>query len=101
MGGDERSPARTTLHRRIAEGLAAERAVRRRGSRISLPAMLLVAKLAAGSDYFVDCGAGDDSSTGTEASAAWRSLEKINGTTFSPGDRIHRLRARCFLGHSK
>jgi len=37
--------------------------------------------------YFVDSISGSDSASGTEA-APWKSLDKINATTFHPGDRI-------------
>lgn len=39
-------------------------------------------------DYHVDANAGDDSLTGLTPAEAWKSLEKINSTTFLPGDRI-------------
>lgn len=42
---------------------------------------------AAGSAYYIDSATGDDSHAGTEA-APWKSLGKVNSTTFHAGDRI-------------
>jgi len=38
--------------------------------------------------YYVDSLSGNDASAGTAASTAWKSLGKLNATTFHPGDRI-------------
>jgi hypothetical protein len=38
--------------------------------------------------YYVDSAEGRDSNSGTSKTAAWQSLEKVNGQVFSPGDRI-------------
>lgn len=38
--------------------------------------------------YYVDSVSGNDSNPGTNPAAAWKSLVKINATTFLPGDRI-------------
>ncbi|SEU26255.1 family 16 glycoside hydrolase [Paenibacillus sp. NFR01] len=43
---------------------------------------------AAGTTYYVDAAAGSDSAAGTSETAAWKTLGKVNGVTFSPGDRI-------------
>jgi hypothetical protein len=43
---------------------------------------------AAGTTYYVDAVAGSDTAAGTSPGAAWRSLAKLNGTTFLPGDSI-------------
>ena len=42
----------------------------------------------AGPAYYVDPVAGDDANAGTSESAPWKTLEKVNATTFTPGDRI-------------
>ncbi|GAV37814.1 right-handed parallel beta-helix repeat-containing protein [Streptomyces acidiscabies] len=42
---------------------------------------------AAGTTYFVSAN-GSDSNAGTSSSAPWRSLSKVNATTFQPGDTI-------------
>ncbi|MCD6288501.1 MAG: hypothetical protein J7M12_05245 [Candidatus Hydrogenedentes bacterium] len=38
--------------------------------------------------YYVDSIDGDDANSGLAESSAWKSLEKVNGWTFNPGDRI-------------
>ncbi|EHB57560.1 MULTISPECIES: discoidin domain-containing protein [Paenibacillus] len=43
---------------------------------------------AAGTTYYVDSTGGDDKNSGTTQDAAWKSLDKVNATTFSPGDKI-------------
>ena len=42
----------------------------------------------AGEAYFIDCADGNDHNDGTSPGAAWRSLEKVNATRFTPGDGI-------------
>ncbi|MCL6506335.1 MAG: right-handed parallel beta-helix repeat-containing protein [Bryobacteraceae bacterium] len=46
------------------------------------------AVLAAGVTYYVDCDSGSDAALGTSPDAAWRTLEKVNATTFAPADSI-------------
>lgn len=43
-------------------------------------------------NYYVDSAAGNDSAAGTTPKTAWRSVEKVNATTFVPGDSILFLR---------
>lgn len=38
--------------------------------------------------YYVDSVNGNDSNIGTSTASPWRSLSKVNGITFSPGDKI-------------
>jgi Right handed beta helix region len=38
--------------------------------------------------YYVDSLHGSDTNAGTSPAAAWKSLKKVNATTFLPGDRI-------------
>jgi len=40
------------------------------------------------STYYVDSASGKDANTGKATNAAWRTLAKVNATTFAPGDRI-------------
>ncbi len=42
----------------------------------------------AGTTYYADWITGDDSQGGTCPDTAWKSLEKVNSTTFKPGDAI-------------
>jgi len=53
-------------------------------------AALLLAPLAAlqAATYHVDSIAGDDTHSGETPAEAWRSLAKVNGFTFQPGDRL-------------
>lgn len=41
-----------------------------------------------GVNYYVDSVSGSDSNSGTSPDAAWKTLAKVNATTFHPGDRI-------------
>ncbi|MCJ1708828.1 discoidin domain-containing protein [Microbacterium sp. VKM Ac-2923] len=41
-----------------------------------------------GTDYFVDATTGVDTASGTARDQAWKSLARVNSTTFQPGDRI-------------
>ncbi|HEX9006047.1 MAG TPA: right-handed parallel beta-helix repeat-containing protein [Bacteroidota bacterium] len=46
-----------------------------------------LAPVAAQTTYYVD-PAGNDGAAGTSPSSAWRSVAKVNGSSFSPGDQI-------------
>lgn len=48
--------------------------------------------------FFVDSRGGNDANTGTSPGAAWKSLEKINATTFEPGDQILLKSSSVFRG---
>ena len=41
-----------------------------------------------GTAYYVDNTAGNDNSTGTSESTAWKTLARVNRASFAPGDRI-------------
>jgi hypothetical protein len=43
---------------------------------------------AAGTTYYVDCNAANDSGAGTAPGTAWKTIAKVNGSSFSPGDSI-------------
>lgn len=47
-----------------------------------------------GNTYYVDAVGGSDANDGLSRSRAWKSLEKVNSTTFQPSDRIL-FRAGC------
>ena len=52
-------------------------------------ALVVVGSMAVrASTYYVDSASGNDANTGKAANAAWRTLAKVNATTFAPGDRI-------------
>ncbi|HZT41335.1 MAG TPA: right-handed parallel beta-helix repeat-containing protein [Chthonomonadaceae bacterium] len=48
--------------------------------------------------YYVDGQAGSDRNPGTSPSHAWKSLARVNATTFSPGDRILFAGGQTFSG---
>jgi len=51
--------------------------------------MMVVNGGAAGATtYFVDSVGGDDNESGTRVASAWKTIDKVNSTTFQPGDRI-------------
>ena len=41
-----------------------------------------------GKTYYVDQDGGNDANSGTSEMEAWSSLEKVNETTFLPGDTL-------------
>ncbi|ACT00431.1 discoidin domain-containing protein [Paenibacillus sp. JDR-2] len=43
---------------------------------------------AANTTYYVDSASGSDSNNGTSTSTPWKTLDKVNATTFQPGDQI-------------
>lgn len=43
---------------------------------------------AAGMTYYVDNVSGNDSNVGTDSGSAWKTLAKVNATTFASGDQI-------------
>ena len=47
-----------------------------------------VSGLASAATYYVDAIAGSDTAAGTSTAAAWKTLAKVNATTFSAGDSI-------------
>lgn len=48
--------------------------------------------------YYVDSSTGNDSANGTSSATAWRSLAKVNGFPFDPGDRISFKRGGSWTG---
>src|SRR5690349_12237081 len=57
---------------------------------IMMLAFMVSAKsvLAVNTTYYVDCAAGADTNNGTSTATAWRTINKVNSTTFGPGDSI-------------
>ena len=43
---------------------------------------------APGATYYVDASAGNDSNDGQSATRAWRTIAKVNASSFSPGDSV-------------
>jgi parallel beta helix pectate lyase-like protein len=63
----------------------------------SLPAVALLVlpgsafykqAVVSGTVYYVDSRGGNDTNAGTKPESAWKSIEKVNTTTFRPGDQI-------------
>jgi len=52
----------------------------------------------AGTVYYVDSRAGDDSAAGTSASAPWRGLDNVNAATLRPGDIVRLKRGSSWTG---
>ncbi|MWV43964.1 hypothetical protein GRF59_09990 [Paenibacillus sp. HJL G12] len=48
----------------------------------------LFAVSASAATYYVDSVSGNDANSGTGETAAWKTLTKVNGVTFQPGDQI-------------
>jgi hypothetical protein len=48
----------------------------------------LAASAAVAATYHVDGEQGDDAGDGLSPQSAWRTLDKVNATTFAPGDAI-------------
>ena len=61
---------------------------------LSMIALLLVCSTALAAVYYVDSDAGDDTRDGLSEASPWRSLERVNATTFAPGDSLL-LKAGC------
>lgn len=54
----------------------------------TLMGLSVVASQREGTTYYVDSDSGNDSNSGVAVSHPWKSLEKVNQTTFFPGDKI-------------
>ena len=63
-----------------------------------VPFICLVALVSAipvcAATYYVDAAGGDDANAGTSESAAWKTLGKVNASSFNPGDMILLRRGR-------
>ncbi|MFC3803063.1 right-handed parallel beta-helix repeat-containing protein [Cohnella sp. GCM10012308] len=53
---------------------------------------------AAGNMYYVDAAGGNDANLGTSPALAWKTLSKVNATTFSAGDQILFKRGGVWYG---
>ena len=51
-----------------------------------------------GISYYVDSVNGNDDNDGTSEAKAWKSLEKVNATTFKPGDKLRFKRGCSWSG---
>ena len=48
--------------------------------------------------YYVDATGGNDANTGTSAAFAWKTLQKVNASTFASGDIVLFKRGEVFYG---
>ena len=60
----------------------------RRAAAIVALALAAAPGFASAATYYVDAAAGSDSAAGTTTATAWKTLAKVNATTFSAGDSI-------------
>jgi|GEM_PF-811797 len=58
------------------------------GGMPGLHTQMAEAEESVGTVYYIDALGGDDAHPGTSEGAAWKSLNKVNATTFMPGDTI-------------
>ncbi|TDC81360.1 right-handed parallel beta-helix repeat-containing protein [Micromonospora sp. KC606] len=65
---------------------------------VALVVPRMMAAHAAGTVYYVDAISGSDASSGVSESAPWKSLSKVNSTTFQAGDRILLRAGRTWTG---
>src|SRR5437667_12668275 len=70
---------------------------RSRGAAL-LVLLFITSEIVSAAHYFVNCASGNDGATGREAASAWRTLEKINQTSFPPGDLIQLKRGTTCPG---
>jgi hypothetical protein len=61
-------------------------------------AVICFAASASAATYYVDASNGNDANLGTSSNAAWKTLSKVNGMTFQPGDQILFKRGDSFTG---
>ncbi|WNR42892.1 carbohydrate binding domain-containing protein [Paenibacillus roseipurpureus] len=59
----------------------------------------LILKENTGPTYYVDPAGDDNNNTGTSASSAWKTIGKINNTTFAPGSTILFKGGQIFSGN--
>jgi parallel beta-helix repeat protein len=73
-----------------------------RGKTLSTIALLLVVlafqSYSQVKKYYVDATGGSDANSGLSPSAAWKTIDKVNASTFAPGDSILFKRGEVFRG---
>lgn len=60
---------------------------------------LLITNLSFATIYYVDATNGSDSNNGTSSSTPWKTIDKVNTSTFAPGDSILFKRGESFRGN--
>jgi len=51
-----------------------------------------------GQDYYIDSDSGDDNNSGINENSPWKTLDKVSGVTFQPGDSIYFKRGSSYEG---
>jgi len=51
-----------------------------------------------GQNYYIDSGSGDDNNSGTDENSPWKTLGKVSGMIFQPGDNIYFKRGSSYEG---
>jgi hypothetical protein len=59
---------------------------------------ILITNLSFATTYYVDATNGNDNNNGTSPSTAWKTIEKVNSSTFAPGDSVLFKRGESFRG---
>jgi len=54
--------------------------------------------LGKGTSYYVDGTAGNDDNSGTSSASAWKSITKVNASSFNPGDNVLFREGETFTG---
>jgi len=57
---------------------------------------IVIGNCTAGTDYYVDATSGLDGNTGLLQATPWKTLTKVNTSSFTPGDRIHLKRGEVW-----
>ncbi len=62
--------------------------LRMTGAMFAVAIFFLAVQAAGATTYYVSSSSGNDGNSGTSSAAAWQTVTKVNGHTFSPGDSI-------------
>jgi hypothetical protein len=65
---------------------------------VTICCALAIAVPATGTLYYIDSDTGSDDDSGLSPAQAWKSLEKVNGTVFGPGDQVLFKRGTRYTG---
>ena len=88
MSSDGLRPRKSKVERVLSLALMAALPLMVGGHSLSLDDDARQISSGKGASYFVDSKAGDDGFNGTSVATAWKSLDKVNATSFHPGDRV-------------
>src|ERR1700733_6843049 len=88
MSSDGLRPRKSKVERVLSLALMAALPLMVGGHSLSLDDDARQISSGKGASCFVDSKAGDDGFNGTSVATAWKSLDKVNATSFHPGDRV-------------